>query len=90
MWGHHLIKSWSSTQSVVALSSAEAELYALLKTACQALGVASLASDFGIELEVIVNSDSSAALAITQRHGLRKLRHINVQWLWLQDQVKCG
>ena len=32
--GKHCIKSWSSNQTIIALSSAEAELYALLKGAC--------------------------------------------------------
>ena len=34
--------------------------------------------------------DASAALAITQRQGLVKLRHIVVHWLWVQDQVNTG
>ena len=34
--GHHMIKSWSSTQQLVALSSGEAELYAFIKGASQA------------------------------------------------------
>ena len=33
LWGSHCIKAWSSTQATVALSSAEAELYALTKGA---------------------------------------------------------
>ena len=39
--GHHTIKTWSSTQHIIALSSAEAELYALLKCACQTIGIVS-------------------------------------------------
>ena len=37
--GQHCLKSWSCTQAIVALSSAEAELYALTKGAAQALGM---------------------------------------------------
>ena len=33
--GKHMIKSWSSTQQVMALSSGEAELYGMLKGATQ-------------------------------------------------------
>ena len=40
--GDHVVKSWSSTQSVIALSTGEAELYALNKTAAQSLGLLSL------------------------------------------------
>ena len=48
--GPHVIKTWFSTQQMVALSSAEVELYALLKRSCQALGVMSLAEDFGMKM----------------------------------------
>ena len=37
--GSHCLKSWSSNQTIIALSSAEAELYALLKGASQSLGL---------------------------------------------------
>ena len=49
--GMHIIKTWSSTQQMIALSSVEAELYALLKCACQTLGIMNLAQDFAINLE---------------------------------------
>jgi hypothetical protein len=35
-----------------------------------------------------VRSDSSAAIGITSREGLGKLRHINVQYLWVQERFK--
>ena len=37
MIGGHMIKSWSSTQNVIALSSGEAEYYGLVKGAAQGL-----------------------------------------------------
>ena len=43
MRGEHHIKSWSSTQKRLTLSSAEAELGALVKTACEALGAMQMA-----------------------------------------------
>ena len=86
--GKHLIKSWSSTQSVIALSSGEAELYALVKGASQTLGLISMAGDFGITLNGRVHTDSSAAVGICTRKGLGKVRHIKVQYLWLQDTIK--
>ena len=36
MLGNHMIKSWSSSQPLIALSSGEAELYALAEAAAQA------------------------------------------------------
>ena len=88
--GLHTIQAWSSTQQVIAFSSAEVELYALLKCSCQTLGALNLALDFGTELKVVVNSDASVALAITHRQGVGKRRHIAVHWLWVQDKVKKG
>ena len=40
MIGGHMIKSWSTTQPVIALSSGEAVLYSLVKAAAQAKGPA--------------------------------------------------
>ena len=90
MHGTHCMKTWSTTQATVALLSAEAELYALLRTATQALGMIALAQDLGIEVTARVHTDASAALGIVARKGLGKLRHIAVQYLWIQDRVKSG
>jgi hypothetical protein len=89
MWGRSLLKSWSTTQSTVALSSAEAELYALSKCAQQALSLTSLAADFKVRLSPVIHSDASAALAIVYRTGLGgKTRHVRVQYLWIQGAVQ--
>ena len=86
----NLLKSWSTTQATIALSSAEAELYALVKGAAQGLGMVSMAEDLGYEMGVMVHTDSSAAVGITARKGLGKLRHIQTQFLWVQDKVRSG
>ena len=88
--GSHCIKSWSTTQATVAMSSAEAELFSLTKGAAQSLGILSMALDFGYSLNAVVHSDASAALAIAQRKGLGKVRHLKVQYLWIQDRIKHG
>ena len=80
------MKFWSANQQVIALSSGEAELYALTKGAAQTLGMVSMARDMGESLRAVVHSDSSAALAISQRVGLGKVRHIDVQYLWIQER----
>ena len=46
--GDHTVKSWSSTQSTIALSTGEAERYAINKSAATALGLQSLLSDRGV------------------------------------------
>ena len=75
---------------MVALSSGEAELYALTKGGAQTLGMMSLVNDFGLDLAGKVRSDASAALGIVSRQGVGKLRHINVQYLWVQSKARGG
>ena len=88
--GYHTAKTWSTTQAVVALSSGEAELYALTKGAPTALGLSSLAADFGLELHLKIHTDASAAIGIVHRQGVGKLRHVRVQYLWIQSKVQNG
>ena len=45
--GMHMIKAWASTQATLALSSGEAELFALVKGSAASLGLISLAYDLG-------------------------------------------
>ena len=85
MWGGCLITSWSSTQTTIALSSAEAEVYAMDKCAQQALSLVSVASDLNIELHPTIHTDASAALSIAYRSGAGgRTRHVKVQYLWVQ------
>ena len=83
--GKHLIKSWSSTQSTIALSSGEAEFYALVEGASRALGIKAMMDDMGMSIEVELKSDSSAGRAISMRKGTGKMLHLQVKYLWLQD-----
>ena len=86
--GEHLIKAWSRTQQCVTMSSAEAELVAMVKASAEALGVLSKAKDVGNEItrKAAILGDSSAALAVAGRKGCGKLRHINVGLLWIQEK----
>ena len=86
--GKHCLKTWSSTQATIALSSAEAELYALCKGASQALGAMALLEDFGIKASAKLRADSTAAIGIVRRSGLGKVRHLNVRYLWMQEKSK--
>ena len=85
MFGSHYIKSWSKTQSLVALSSAESELYALIKCTSEMLGLKSAFADWGINTCAIIKSDASAALGIIQRQGLGKVRHIGCSYSYIQQ-----
>ena len=88
MNGAHLIKSYSRTQSNIALSSAEAELYAMVSAASEGLGLAAMIQDYGRIVEPHLKVDATAAIGIAQRKGLGKLRHLDTQSLWIQDAVR--
>ena len=90
MLGGHCIKAWSSNQSVIALSSGEAEFYGIVKGATNALGISGVLKDLSINLAVAVSTDSSAAKGIANRRGLGKLRHIELNELWVQELVTKG
>ena len=90
MIGTHCIRTWSSTQASVTLSSGEAEYYGLVKAAGAGLGHQSLMDDLGLHLPVRVWTDSSAALGIASRSGLGKLRHLETHTLWVQEKVRTG
>ena len=58
------------------MSSGEAEFYGLVKSAGAGLGHQSIMKDFGYDTPERVWTDSSAALGISTRSGLGKLRHL--------------
>ena len=88
MRGGHAIKHWSTTQSTVALSSAEAELTGICKGAAQGIGLQSLCKDLGLTWKVRVSTDAAAAVGICRRRGLGKIRHLATADLWVQDKLK--
>ena len=86
MIGSPFMKCWSRTPNHVTLSSAEAELIALVKCSAELMGMRSAMRDWGVESSGVVYADSSAALAIANRKGAGKLRHINISSLWIQEK----
>ena len=86
--GSQLMKSWSSTQPVITLSSGEAELYGVVRAAANGLGYLSLLADFGVTIPLRVWTDSTASVGICSRQGLGKVRHLAVQELWVQQRIR--
>ena len=76
-----------SQQQSAALSSGEAELYALLKAADQTKGLIAIFADFGIKLKGIVLTDASAALGMAHREGLGSTNHIEAQYMCIQEDT---
>ena len=91
-----MIKAWSATQKVIALSSGEAEYYGLVKGASMAKGTQAIMMDMGLNMKIrsmghdTIHTDSSAAKGIATRKGLGKVRHIEISQLWVQQEVSSG
>ena len=93
MLGKHPLKTWSSTQGAIALSSAEAEFYAMIEAMIRAKGLKALASELGVQAGtgvINLHTDSTAAKSFVSRRGLGKMRHIEIKELWLQREVGDG
>ncbi len=71
-FGKHCLKTWSTTQAVIALSSGEAQYYGVVKGGSVLLGAVTMAKDLGVDLKGRIHTDSSAAKGIASRRGLRK------------------
>ena len=86
--GGGCIKSWSSTQGSVALSSGESELYGLVKGAAEAIGIRALMRDLGWDCSpATIKTDSSAAKSMAVRRGVGRVRHLETRYLWIQEIV---
>ena len=73
MMGEHSIKSYCRQQKVIALSSAEAELYAMVAASAETLAIIGFTKDLGTMMTAEVCADSSTALGIAQRVGVGKV-----------------
>ena len=85
MLGRHCLKAWAKTQAVIALSSAESELYGIVRASCEGLGLGTLLKELGREVKCRVHVDASAAIGVVERKGLSKVRHLETDTLWLQE-----
>ena len=90
MLGECTIAARSVSQSILSLSSAESEFYALCSAASAALGLKSLFEDLGVQLRIEIGMDASAAISMASRRGLGKAKHIQCQYLWIQKHVQDG
>ena len=84
--GQHTLRTWCKTQGLIALSSCEAELYGAVKASSELLGMIASFADFGMSGftgEVLGNAN--AALGIIHRQGVGRLRHLDTNWLWIQE-----
>ena len=84
MLGRHQIFAASSTQTILSLSSGEAEFYGAVRCACGTLRLKSLMSDLSLDVKAELVTDSSACKGLCSRRGAGRIRHIHCPALWLQ------
>lgn len=90
-FGAHLLETQVAMQAVVALSSGEAEFYALGRAAASAIMMRQVFEQCGfVGMEAIVQSDSSAARGIASRIGSGRPRHLHIRDLWIQEKTRSG
>ena len=83
-----LLYSSSRTQGLIALSSAEAEVYAAVSTCCDAIYMKRcLEFVFKQNVSIQLLIDNSAARQMMSA-GVGRVRHLSVKILWLQQQVE--
>ena len=90
--GRHCLRTWSSTQGAIALSSAEAEFYAMVDGVLRAKWAQTVLCELGVPASPVaeVRVDSSVAKSFVSKRGLGKMRHLEIRDLWLQREVGDG
>ena len=84
------MKAYTRKQKIIARSSAEAVFSAPALGASAAKGVQSMMCDLGFAVKPLLIIDAEATEHILHRHGIGKMKHIDVAHLWLQDEVKSN
>ena len=88
-YGSHMLRSTSTTQGVIALSSGESEFYALVSMR-KDLGV-DISKNTKIDKAVLeVRVGASAGRGIAVRRGARRIRHIATPTLRVQKLTQDG
>ncbi|CAK0853161.1 unnamed protein product [Prorocentrum cordatum] len=80
---------YTRAQKTPALSSAEAELYAIGSGAIETLGAETLMREWGYGDGVLaLMTDSSFALAVAKKRGPGRMKHVELKMLAVQDWIK--
>ena len=87
------LQSHSRTQQTIALSSGEAELYAIDAGAADSLFIRSLFLEACLipKVHLFIYTDSTAGKSMASRYGTsRKTRHVQLRYLFVQELVTSG
>ena len=87
------IHRYSKSQSILATSSGESELYAIDSATAEALHLRAflLEAKIASRVKTVIYTGSSTAKSIASRHGgIKATRHIQLRYLFLQDPITYG
>ena len=76
-----VIHTHSRKQTLIATSTAEAEMYGILSVTFEGLAIRSLLRELGSSVEFTTMTDSDAGRAVCSRKGCGKLKHVNIRFL---------
>ena len=80
----------SKLQSLVALSSAEAEYMVMIKGVHEALASRTILLELDIETHITLYTDSAAAKGSVEKPGLMHMKHMQLRELFLKQVVQQG
>ena len=80
--------SWVASDQVRALSSGEAELYGIVDGSARGIFAKHMYEEMVRNINIDVETDSTAAIGVCSRTGVGKTRHIQVRCLWIQDAIR--
>lgn len=86
--------SWmSKLQSIIALSTTEAEFVAASKTGCELCWLCNFLADIGTPQSspLVLNLDNQSAVLVSkQPEPMGRLKHLDCHWFWLRQAVYDG
>ena len=59
----------------------------MVEGATRAIGIKTMLDELGVDVDIVLATDSSAAKSLSSRRGTGRIRHLETRWLWLQLEV---
>ena len=90
---HCAVTTWSRTQSAVALSSAEAEYYALAVAVSEGRMVQNMLKEMEsleVEPNLVALTDASAAKGAAERVGPLRMKHLELRQMFVKEMCEAG
>ena len=70
------------------MNSGEAELYGIVDGSARGIFTKHMYEEMGRNINIDVETDSTAAIGMCSSTGVGKTRHIQVRWLLIQDAIR--